>query len=113
MGMGNKVMMLEHSIYSVISPEGCASILWRSINHSEKAAENLKLTAQDLLDLEVIDEIIREPIGGAHRNVDETCNLIKNCLIRITEEFQNMTPEEIILHREKKYLEIGNKFIEN
>jgi acetyl-CoA carboxylase carboxyl transferase subunit alpha len=66
-----------------------------------------------LLDLEVIDEIIREPIGGAHRNVDETCNLIKNCLIRITEEFENMTPEEIILHREKKYLEIGNKFLEN
>jgi|TARA_A100001388_G_scaffold8955_1_gene6370 acetyl-CoA carboxylase carboxyl transferase subunit alpha len=113
MGMGNKVVMLEHSIYSVISPEGCASILWRSINHSEKAAENLKLTAQDLLDLEVIDEIIKEPIGGAHRNVNETCNLIKDCLERITEEFENMTPEEIILHREKKYLEIGNKFIEN
>ena len=113
MGMGNKVVMLEHSIYSVISPEGCASILWRSINHSEEAAENLKLTAQDLLDLEVIDEIIKEPIGGAHRNVNETCNLIKDCLERITEEFENMTPEEIILHREKKYLEIGNKFIEN
>ena len=74
---------------------------------------NLKLTAQDLLDLEVIDEIIKEPIGGAHRNVNETCDLIKDCLERITEEFENMTPEEIILHREKKYLEIGNKFIEN
>ena len=104
MGMGNKVMMLEHSIYSVISPEGCASILWRSINYSEKAAENLKLTAQDLLSLEVIDEIIKEPIGGAHRNVDETCNLIKDCLIRITKEFENMTAEEIVLHREKKIL---------
>ncbi|MEC8265252.1 MAG: acetyl-CoA carboxylase carboxyltransferase subunit alpha [Pseudomonadota bacterium] len=113
MGMGNKVVMLEHSIYSVISPEGCASILWRSINHSEKAAENLKLTAQDLLDLEVIDEIIKEPIGGAHRNINETCDLIKDCLVRITKEFENMTPEEIILHREKKYLEIGNKFLEN
>ena len=101
MGMGNKVVMLEHSIYSVISPEGCASILWRSINHSEKLIENLKLTAQDLLDLEVIDEIIKEPIGGAHRNVDETCNLIKDCLERISDEFENMTPEEIILHREK------------
>ena len=101
MGMGNKVVMLEHSIYSVISPEGCASILWRSINHSEKAAENLKLTAQDLLSLEVIDEIIKEPIGGAHRNIDETCDLIKDCLIRINKEFENMTAEEIILHREK------------
>ena len=100
MGMGNKVVMLEHSIYSVISPEGCASILWRSINHSEKA-ENLKLTAQDLLSLEVIDEIIKEPIGGAHRNIDETCALIKDCLIRINKEFESMTAEEIILHREK------------
>ena len=80
---------------------------------SEKAAENLKLTAQDLLSLDVIDEIIKEPIGGAHRNVDETCNLIKDCLIRITKEFENMTAEEIVLHREKKYLAIGNKFLEN
>ena len=60
LGMGNKVIMFEHAIYSVISPEGCASILWRSINHSERAAESLKLTAQDLLDLEVIDEINQE-----------------------------------------------------
>ena len=101
MGMGNKVVMLEHSIYSVISPEGCASILWRSINHSEKAAENLKLTAQDLFELEVIDEIIKEPIGGAHRNINETCELIKECLLRFSREFENMTSDEIVLHREK------------
>jgi len=113
MGMGNKVVMLEHSIYSVISPEGCASILWRSINHSEKAAENLKLTAQDLFELEVIDEIIKEPIGGAHRNINETCQLIKECLLRFSREFENMTSDEIVLHREKKYLEIGKKFLEN
>ena len=113
MGMGNKVVMLEHSIYSVISPEGCASILWRSINHSEKAAENLKLTAQDLFELEVIDEIIKEPIGGAHRNINETCELIKECLLRFSREFENMTSDEIVLHREKKYLEIGKKFLEN
>jgi acetyl-CoA carboxylase carboxyl transferase subunit alpha len=113
MGMGNRVVMLEHSIYSVISPEGCASILWRSINHSEKAAENLKLTAQDLFELEVIDEIIKEPIGGAHRNINETCELIKECLLRFSREFENMTSDEIVLHREKKYLEIGKKFLEN
>ena len=89
MGMGNKVMMLEHSIYSVISPEGCASILWRSINHSEKAAENLKLTAQDLLDLEVIDEIIKEPIGGAHRHFDKVSNDLKVALIKSIEKFHN------------------------
>ena len=112
MGMGNKVVMLEHSIYSVISPEGCASILWRSINHSEKAAENLKLTAQDLFELEVIDEIIKEPIGGAHRNINETCELIKECLLRFSREFENMTSDEIV-YIEKKYLEIGKKFLEN
>ncbi len=112
LGMGNKVIMLEHAIYSVISPEGCASILWRSINHSERAAESLKLTAQDLLDLEVIDEIIREPLGGAHRNIEETCEHIRNCLLRISAEFEGKTSEEIILHREKKYLNIGKKFID-
>ena len=72
---GNRVIMLEHAIYSVISPEGCASILWRSANESEKAAESLKLTAQDLLELEVIDEIIKEPRGGAHRDVIGVCGL--------------------------------------
>ncbi len=113
LGMGNKVIMLEHAIYSVISPEGCASILWRSINHSERAAESLKLTAQDLLDLEVIDEIIREPLGGAHRNIKETCEHIRNCLLRISSEFEGKTSEEIVLHREKKYLNIGRKFIDS
>ncbi len=113
LGMGNKVIMLEHAIYSVISPEGCASILWRSIDHSERAAESLKLTAQDLLDLEVIDEIIKEPLGGAHRNIEQTCKHIKDCLLRISSEFEGRTSEEILLHREKKYLNIGKKFIEN
>ena len=113
LGLGNKVIMLEHAIYSVISPEGCASILWRSINHSESAAENLKLTAQDLLDLDVIDEILKEPLGGAHRNINETCQHIKDCLLRVTSEFEGKTSEEIMLHREKKYLDIGKKFIDN
>ncbi len=112
LGMGNRVVMLEHAIYSVISPEGCASILWRSINQSERAAESLKLTAQDLLDLEVIDEIIKEPLGGAHRNIQETCNLIKECLLRFTNEFEGKTAEEITSHRENKYLSIGKKFLE-
>ena len=73
--------MLEHAIYSVISPEGCASILWRSANESEKAAHSLKLTAQDLLELGIIDEIIQEPVGGAHRNLKTTCQSIKEKLI--------------------------------
>ena len=108
---GNKVVMLEHAIYSVISPEGCASILWRSANESEKAAHSLKLTAQDLLELGIIDEIIQEPVGGAHRNVKTTCQSIKEKLIEYTNEFQGKSSESIILQREQKYLSIGKEFL--
>jgi acetyl-CoA carboxylase carboxyl transferase subunit alpha len=108
---GNKVVMLEHSIYSVISPEGCASILWRSANESEKAAESLKLTAQDLFELGVIDEILTEPLGGAHRNLKQTCNSIKESLVKFTNEYEGLSSENIILQREKKYLSIGKEFL--
>ena len=108
---GNKVVMLEHAIYSVISPEGCASILWRSANESEKAAHSLKLTAQDLLELGIIDEIIQEPVGGAHRNLKITCQSIKEKLIEYTNEFQGKSSESIILQREQKYLSIGKEFL--
>jgi len=107
---GNRVVMLEHAIYSVISPEGCASILWRGSDRSEQAAENLKLTAQDLLELEIIDEVIQEPIGGAHRDFRKTCELIKECLLRVTRDFESKTIEEIKNQREEKYLNIGKKF---
>ncbi|MFL2660830.1 MAG: acetyl-CoA carboxylase carboxyltransferase subunit alpha [Alphaproteobacteria bacterium] len=110
---GNKVIMLEHAIYSVISPEGCASILWRSANESEKAAESLKLTAQDLLELDVIDEIIKEPRGGAHRDVTDVCNRIKECILRIDREFDGVAPKKIISQREEKYLCMGKKFLVN
>lgn len=108
---GNKVVMLEHSIYSVISPEGCASILWRSANQSEKAAESLKLTAQDLFELGVIDEILKEPLGGAHRNLKQTCDSIKESLVKFTNEYEGLSSENIILQREKKYLSIGKEFL--
>ena len=108
---GNKVVMLEHSIYSVISPEGCASILWRSANESERAAESLKLTAQDLYELGVIDEILNEPLGGAHRNLKQTCHSIKESLIKFTNEYEGLSSENIILQREKKYLSIGKEFL--
>ena len=110
---GNRVIMLEHAIYSVISPEGCASILWRSASESEKAAESLKLTAQDLLNLEVIDEIIKEPRGGAHRDVLGTCSMIKDCLLRINQDFDGVSPEKIISQREEKYLTMGKEFLIN
>ena len=105
--------MLEHAVYSVISPEGCASILWRSANESEKAAESLKLTAQDLFELEVIDEIIKEPRGGAHRDVVSVCNQIKECLLRIVQEFNGISAAKVISQREEKYLCMGKKFLIN
>ncbi|MAI76760.1 MAG: acetyl-CoA carboxylase carboxyl transferase subunit alpha [Pelagibacteraceae bacterium TMED65] len=110
---GNRVIMLEHAVYSVISPEGCASILWRSANESEKAARSLKLTAQDLLELEVIDEIITEPRGGAHRDVIGVCGQIKDCILKVSKEFDGISPEKVVSQREDKYLSIGKKFLDN
>lgn len=110
---GNKVIMLEHSIYSVISPEGCASILWRDSELSEKSAEALKLTSNDLLDMNIIDYIIKEPLGGAHRNIKETCESVKTSIIKLNHEYKEMSENEIIEQRENKFLKIGRQFLSN
>ncbi len=105
--VADKVYMLEHSIYSVISPEGCASILWRSADHAKEAATELKLTAQDLSELKLIDGIIAEPIGGAHRKKEET---IKSVADQIEKGLEEMTPwktNKIIEQRRAKFLEYG------
>ena len=81
----NKVLMLENAIYSVISPEGCASILWRDPSKSLEAAKAMKLTANELLKMQIIDEIIKEPAGGAHRNKDQVISLTKGILIKYLE----------------------------
>jgi len=103
----NKVIMLENSIYSVISPEGCASILWRDPSKSLEAAEAMKLTAKDLLKLGVIDEIISEPLGGAHRDAEAVATNIKNSIIKNLKSFENLSKEEIFDHRKAKFLQIG------
>ncbi len=103
----NKVIMLENSIYSVISPEGCASILWRDASESLKAAEAMKLTAKDLLNLNVIDEVIDEPVGGAHRDSDLTIENVKNSIINNLKFFENMSGAQIFNHRKNKFLKIG------
>tara|TARA_S200000501_G_scaffold365826_1_gene399797 strand:+ start:530 stop:1636 length:1107 start_codon:yes stop_codon:yes gene_type:complete len=103
----NKVIMLENSIYSVISPEGCASILWRDPSKSLQAAEAMKLTAKDLLKLNVIDEIISEPLGGAHRNPETIAEDIKYSIIKNLRSFENLSKEEIHDHRKNKFLKIG------
>ena len=103
----NKVIMLENSIYSVISPEGCASILWRDPSKSLQAADAMKLTAKDLLGLGVIDEIISEPLGGAHRDAESICANIKKSIIKNLKSFENLTKEEVYEHRKSKFLQIG------
>jgi acetyl-CoA carboxylase carboxyl transferase subunit alpha len=102
---GNRVIMFEHSIYSVISPEGCSSILWRSANNNEQAANSLKLTAQDLLKLNVIDEIIPEPIGAAHRDPDTMMIALHSSLKSNLTDLQKLSREELILSRKKRFID--------
>jgi len=103
----NKVIMLENSIYSVISPEGCASILWRDPSKSLQAAEAMKLTARDLLKLGIIDEIISEPLGGAHRDPESIAADIKHSIIKNLKNFESLSKEEVYDHRKAKFLQIG------
>ena len=103
----NKVIMLEHSIYSVISPEGCASILWRDPSKSLEAAEAMKLTSKELLKLGIIDEIVDEPIGGAHRDHKEMAIRIKKIILKNLETYDKMSGEEIFNQRKNKFLKIG------
>ena len=103
----NKVIMLEHSIYSVISPEGCASILWKDSNKMKEAAEALRLTADDLIKLGVVDEIISETIGGAHRNVEETIIKVGKSIERSLKKFNKFTPDQILSERRNKFLNVG------
>ena len=111
----NKVIMLENAIYSVISPEGCATILWRDPKKMLDAAKAMKLTAKDLLDLQIIDEIITEPIGGAHRDKTLILENLKNSISKNLSEFKNFTDEEILNHRKNKFLKVGRTkgFIDN
>ena len=103
----NKVIMFENSIYSVISPEGCATILWRDPKKTLDAAKAMKLSAKDLLELKVIDEIILEPVGGAHRDKDLILNSVRKSIENNLNQFLNMTREEVLNHRKNKFLKIG------
>ena len=111
----NKVMMLENAIYSVISPEGCATILWRDPKKMLDAAKAMKLSAKDLLELKVIDEIILEPLGGAHRDRNLMLSSIRESIVKNLEFFKEMSPEEILSQRKNKFLKIGRDkgFIDN
>jgi acetyl-CoA carboxylase carboxyl transferase subunit alpha len=106
-GLADRVLMLEHSVYSVISPEGCAAILWKDASQRERAAEALKITAQDLLNLGVIDEIIPEPPGGAHADPEAAAQALGEALRRQVRQLRKIRIEKLLKRREEKYLSMG------
>ncbi len=107
LGVADRVLMLEHSTYSVISPEGCAAILWNDGSKASEAAELLKLTAQDLFQMKVIDEVVEEPIGGAHRDPRRAAELLKEAVTRNLSEIKNIPPAELVRLRYEKFRALG------
>ena len=105
----SKVIMLKNAIYSVISPEGCATILWRDPKKTLEAASAMKLTSKELFDLNIVDEIIEEPTGGAHRDREKTLEKVGFSIKKHLENFENLSDEEIILQRKNKFLQIGRE----
>jgi len=106
-GVGDKVLMLENTWYSVISPESCSSILWRSWEYKEQAADALKLTAQDMKKQKLIDEIIKEPLGGAHFDPEKTFDIVKTKILKEYKQLKNLSPDELINTRIDKYSNMG------
>ena len=107
LAVANKVMILEHAYYTVISPEGCASILWKDASMAKVATDALKITGEDLLKYDIVDEVIKEPIGGAHYSAEEMSSNLKTSLIKALDEFKNMSPEELRTHRYSKFRRMG------
>ena len=107
-GVGDNIMMLENTWYSVISPESCSSILWRSWDYKEKAAEALKLTADDMYKNKLIDKIIKEPFGGAHYNKEEAYDNVKKEIIKSYKKLQGLSSEKLISNRRDRFYKIGN-----
>jgi len=107
-GVGDKIYMLENTWYSVISPESCSSILWRSWEHKETAADSLKLTSRDMLKLKLIDKIIKEPLGGAHYDREETFKSVRKEILLTFKKIEKETPKERIKSRREKFLAMGN-----
>lgn len=113
LGVGNRVLMLENSIYSVISPNGAASILWKDATRADEAAEAMKITSKDLLELGIIEEIIEEPQGGAHRDIPFQAEKMKDAIIRHLADLRKLTPDELRADRYEKYRKIGAFTFEN
>jgi acetyl-CoA carboxylase carboxyl transferase subunit alpha len=105
----NRMIMLEHAIYSVISPEGCASILWKNADKTREAAAALRLTAQDLLELGVIDTIVPEPLGGAHRDSAAAIASVGEAIEAALNSFSGLSPVQILGERRQKFINMGAK----
>jgi acetyl-CoA carboxylase carboxyl transferase subunit alpha len=110
LGVGNHVLMLENAVYSVISPESCAAIVWRDAAKAELAAAALKMTAEDLVRLGLVDGIIPEPVGGAHEDWDEAARLLRDGIHNSLNQLRVMTPEQLVTHRYDKFRVMGNFF---
>ncbi len=110
-GVANRILMLEHSVYSVISPEGCASILWRSADKVSEACQAMKMTAREILSLGVADEVIEEPLGGAHHDYDAAARNVQAVLVRHIKELSRLSPAQLKAHRQGKFRKIGS-FVE-
>jgi acetyl-CoA carboxylase carboxyl transferase subunit alpha len=106
-GVGNRVLMLENTWYTVISPESCSTILWRTVDNKKQAAEALKLTAENALELGIIDEIIPEPLGGAHAQPDEMAKILKKVLKKELTALAKLSPEELVADRIEKFSKMG------
>ena len=111
LAVANHVLMLEHSIYSVIAPEACSSILWRSIDHARDAAEALRLTSKDMLEFGVIDQIVLEPVGGAHRNPNVAIDAVGAAIERTLHDLLTLDGEMLRAHRREKFLKIDGKLL--
>ncbi len=110
LAIGNKVLMLENAIYSVISPEGCASILWKDFKYAKQATRVLKMTAKDLLKFNIIDDIIPEPLGGAHRFKSETIQRVGDAIQKSLDEVNKLSKETLVIQRQTKFLNITSDF---
>ncbi len=107
-GVGDRVLMLQHSTYSVISPEGCASILWKSAEKAPQAAEAMAITSDRLMELELIDQVVAEPLGGAHRDPDNTAQTLKQVLLDNLDQLAALSPEQLLEERHQRLMRYGD-----
>ena len=106
-GVSDRLLMLQYSIYSVISPEGCASILWKSAEKAEDAAEAMRITASSLNSFGLVDEVLQEPLGGAHRKPKEAAEVIRNAILKCLDELGQLTTEQLLAERQKRLASFG------